>query len=134
MLNTFSDRMGKTQGIRLRMAPPIKASSNIGNSEFPVVARDGAGTVPVENSGIADRVKKWIGEDKLVVLMSETKAGELDPAIYESGRKLLELGAVDSGDMTFEAAVTKVMFLLGQYRDISIIKKNFKNSLAGEIS
>jgi len=94
----------------------------------------GAGTVPMENSGISEKVKKWIGEDKLVVLMSETKAGELDPSIYESGRRLLELGAVDSGDMTFEAAVTKVMFLLGQYRDMAIIKKNFRNSLAGEIS
>ncbi len=94
----------------------------------------GAGTVPVHNSGIIDRVEKWLAEDKLVVLMSETKAGGLDPAIYESGKKLLELGVVDSGDMTFEAAITKIMFLLGQYKDISIIKKNFKNSLAGEIS
>ena len=94
----------------------------------------GAGTLPVHNSGIAEKVKKWISEEKLVVLMSETKAGKLDPAIYESGKKLLEMGVVDSGDMTFEAAITKIMFLLGQYNDISIIKKNFKNSLAGEIS
>ena len=66
--------------------------------------------------------------------MSETKAGKLDPGIYESGKRLLDMGVVDSGDMTFEATITKVMFLLGQYEDISIIKKNFRKSLAGEIT
>jgi len=94
----------------------------------------GAGTIPFQKSGIIEKVEKWISEDKLVVLMSETKAGRLDPAIYESGKKLLEMGVVDSGDMTFEAAIMKTMFLLGQYKDVSLIKKNFKNSLAGEIS
>ncbi len=104
------------------------------NIRAVIIIGYGAGTVPVRNSGITEKVEKWVSEDKLVVLMSETKAGELDPGIYESGKKLLEMGVVDSGDMTFEAAITKIMFLLGQYGDISIIKKNFKNSLAGEIS
>ncbi len=94
----------------------------------------GAGTIPVENSGILEKVKRWIAEDKLVVFTSETKAGSLYPNLYESGKKLLDLGAVDSGDMTFEATITKIIFLLGQYRSVSIIKKNFKKSLAGEIS
>ncbi|MEN8222497.1 MAG: asparaginase [Acidobacteriota bacterium] len=104
------------------------------NIRAVIIIGYGAGTVPVHNSGIAEKVEKWLSEDKLVVLMSETKAGGLDPRLYESGKKLLEAGVVDSGDMTFEAAITKIMFLLGQYKDVSIIKKNFKNSLAGEIS
>jgi len=94
----------------------------------------GAGTVPMGNSGILEKVKKWVDDGKLVVFTSETKAGSLHPNLYESGKKLLDLGAVDSGDMTFEATITKVIFLLGQYVDMAIIKKNFKKSLAGEIS
>ena len=94
----------------------------------------GAGTIPLKGSGIIEKVKIWIDEGKLVVLMSETKAGTLHPSIYESGKRLLDLGVIGSGDMTFEAAVTKTMFLLGQYDDISIIKKNFKKPLAGEIT
>ena len=31
-LSTFSDRMGNTQGIRLRMAPPRKASNSMYNN------------------------------------------------------------------------------------------------------
>jgi len=104
------------------------------NIRAVIIIGYGAGTVPIDKTGILEKVEKWISEDKLVVLMSETKAGKLDPGIYESGEKLLEMGVVDSGDMTFEAAITKIMFLLGQYRDISIIKKNFGKSLAGEIS
>jgi len=104
------------------------------NIRAVIIIGYGAGTVPIDNSGIPEKIEKWMSEGKLVVLMSETKAGKLDPVIYESGKKLLDLGVVDSGDMTFEATITKIMFLLGQYKDISIIKKNFSKSLAGEIT
>ncbi len=94
----------------------------------------GAGTVPIKESGLLNRITEWISEDKLIILMSETRAGTLQPAIYESGKLLLDMGVIDSGDMTFEATITKTMFLLSQYDKISIIKKNFKKSIAGEIT
>jgi len=41
---------------------------------------------------------------------------------------------ISAGDMTFEAAATKLMFLLGQYDQPELIKGNFQKSLAGELS
>lgn len=94
----------------------------------------GAGTFPIPAPEFLKRVENWIAQGKLVVVASETKAGKVDPKLYESGDELLRRGALHTGDMTFEAAITKLMFLLGQYREQALIKKNFTHSLAGEIS
>ncbi len=94
----------------------------------------GAGNIPLKNNDLFERVKAWIKDGKIVALLSETKAGKVDTSLYESGNKLLEAGVIHSKDMTFEAVITKLMFLLGQYQDTKLIKKYFKKSLSGEIS
>ena len=92
----------------------------------------GAGNIPLKNNDLLEKVCKWIEDGKIVALLSETKAGKVDTSLYESGNKLLKAGVIHSKDMTFEAVVTKLMFLLGQYKDVKSIKKYFKKSLAGE--
>jgi len=94
----------------------------------------GAGNIPLNNNDLFERIKTWIDEGKIVALLSETKAGKVDTSLYESGNKLLNAGVIHSKDMTFEAVITKMMFLLGQYKDINLVKKYFNKSLAGEIS
>ncbi|MCP5051060.1 MAG: asparaginase [bacterium] len=94
----------------------------------------GAGTLSLEAGSLVKRVEGWIDKGKLVILMSETQAGKVAPQLYESGNELLKLGVLHSADMTFEASITKLMFLLGQYKQLPIIKKNFSKSLAGEIT
>lgn len=94
----------------------------------------GAGTFALGVCNLLERVDEWLDQGKLVVLMSETRAGALEPQLYESGSQLLDRGALHTGDMTFPAGITKMMFLLGQYSDNAIIKKNFQKNLAGELS
>jgi L-asparaginase len=94
----------------------------------------GAGTLSLQSGGLMNRVESWINDGKLVILMSAAIGGKLEPGLYEPGSHLLKLGVLHSGDMTYEATITKLMFLLGQYSEIAIIKKNFNKSLAGEIS
>lgn len=94
----------------------------------------GAGTLSLETGELLKRIETWIEQGKLVVLMSETRAGKLAPNLYQSGSELLKRGVLHTGDMTFEATITKLMFLLGQYTEPGIIKKNFTKSLAGEIT
>lgn len=94
----------------------------------------GAGNVAARDNDLIDRVKKWHREGRLVVILSETTAGRLEPGLYESGARLLDAGAVHGGDMTFAAAITKLMFLLGQYSDEDSVRRGFLASLAGERS
>ncbi|MCP4153440.1 MAG: asparaginase [bacterium] len=94
----------------------------------------GAGTIFLDSEDLLKQIDGWIAAGKLVILMSETRAGKLDPSLYESGSELLKRGVLHTGDMTFEASITKLMFLLGQYKEPALIRKNFTRSLAGEIS
>ncbi|HDP95039.1 MAG TPA: asparaginase [Candidatus Aminicenantes bacterium] len=99
-----------------------------------VLVAFGAGNVSLKNGNLIDRVKQWHREGRLVVILSESGAGRLDPGLYESGARLLDAGAVHGGDMTFAASITKLMFLLGHCDDPAGIRKGFLSSLAGERS
>lgn len=94
----------------------------------------GAGTLSLQSGDLLKMVETWIEEGKLVVLMSESRAGKVNPSLYESGSELLKRGVLHTGDMTFEASITKLMFLLGEYQEPAMIRKYFSKSLAGEIS
>jgi L-asparaginase len=44
------------------------------------------------------------------------------------------MGVVSGADLTTEAAITKLMFALGQSTDIQEVKKILRHSIAGEMS
>jgi len=52
---------------------------------------------------------------------------------YETSRELQEAGVVSGKDITVEAAVTKMMFLLGQELPLADIKAYLAQNMSGEI-
>lgn len=94
----------------------------------------GAGTIPLQSGNLPARVGQWLEAGKVVVLASEARGGTIEPRLYESGNRLLEMGVISAADMTFEATVTKLMFLLGQYDRPDLVAGHFQKSLAGEMT
>ena len=54
--------------------------------------------------------------------------------LYETGRQLLEAGIISGHDSTVEAALTKLMFLLGQGLNAEEIRQQMNISIAGEVT
>ena len=54
--------------------------------------------------------------------------------IYQVGKKALSTGVIEAYDMTTEAAVTKLMWALGQTSNLEEIKKIFETNYAGEVT
>jgi glutamyl-tRNA(Gln) amidotransferase subunit D len=54
--------------------------------------------------------------------------------VYYTGRDLLQRGVVPLGDMLAETALVKLMWVLGQRKDLNEIKKTMLTNVAGELS
>lgn len=100
-----------------------------------VVEAFGAGNIPVSGpyDGLA-LVQRCLDRGMVAVVTSQAPYDAVDLSKYENSRRLLDIGVLSAGDMTFEATVTKLMHLLGRYEDVATVKKQFMANLAGERS
>jgi L-asparaginase len=69
-----------------------------------------------------------------VVATSQCLYDSANLGVYQVGTRLLALGVIQAHDMTSEAAMTKLMWGIGQGMNGDEIKKLFATNLAGEIS
>lgn len=79
-------------------------------------------------------LKDAISNNKIIVDISQCKGGSVKLGMYETSRKLQQMGVLSGYDMTFEAAVTKLMYLMGQGLATADIKKMMEISIAGELT
>lgn len=98
-----------------------------------IVRSFGAGNAP-DLPWLLKGLKSLIERGIPVLNVSQCPAGEVDMVKYQAGRNYLEIGVIGAGDMTFEAALTKTMYLLGQGYQSEAFKEQFGTNLNGELS
>lgn len=122
----------------LKLIPNTKPAifdvlSNLGYRGI-VLEAFGAGGLHFLRRNLLEKLEALTKAGISVVACSQCLYEPSDFSIYEVGRRLLECGVIPGRDMTTEAAVTKLMWALGQTDDPEEVRVMFDTDMAGEVS
>jgi L-asparaginase len=93
----------------------------------------GAGNTTTDQ-WFTDLLKTAIDGGKVILDISQCKVGTVELGRYETSKQLKDIGVANGYDMTYEAAVTKMMHLLGQIKDPNEVRHYLEVDLRGELT
>lgn len=105
----------------------------IGGLRGVILETYGAGNAPT-GEWFLSRIEKAIDRGIIVLNVSQCSRGAVELGLYETSRGLLNAGVISGYDTTIEAALTKMMVLLGQDLEPEEVKMLLNKSLKGEIT
>ncbi|MEQ8583421.1 MAG: asparaginase [Marinoscillum sp.] len=78
-------------------------------------------------------LQKAIKKEIIIYNVSQCSGGEVIQGRYETSKRLNDIGVLSGGDITTEAAITKLMFLLGTEKNLDEVRKKLVIPLNGEM-
>lgn len=93
----------------------------------------GSGNSPSEKwflDSLSDAIKKGI----IILNVSQCNGGRVIQGRYQTSKDLLRIGVLSGGDITTEAAITKMMFLLGNETKDAEIRRKLTEPMVGEMA
>jgi len=93
----------------------------------------GAGNAPTDQ-WLLDDLQQAIGGGLYIVNVTQCSGGSVIPGQYETSRELERMSMINGRDITTEAAITKLMYLLGNDVSGKSFSTIFETSIRGEMT
>lgn len=122
----------------LRLFPGIRAewvrhALALPGLRAAVLTTFGSGNGPTDPEFIG-ALREARGRGILLLNVTQCVGGRVEQGKYATSQAFQEMGIVPGADLTVEAAVTKLMFLLGRHADNASVARDLTIPLAGELS
>lgn len=131
------DRLDDNVGV-IRLFPGIRAewvrhALATPGLKAAVLTTFGSGNGPTD-PGFVAALKEATDRGIALVNVTQCVGGRVEQGRYETSRAFVELGVISGHDLTVEAAITKLMFLLRQGMNAQELRDRFEQPLCGEIT
>ncbi len=93
----------------------------------------GAGHIPSAGMSLIPAIHAATARGVPIVVCTQCIIGSTQMELYHVGRAALDAGAIPAMDMTPEAALVKLMWILGQTKDLRNVESMMQKSFVGEI-
>ena len=111
----------------------LRAMLSIEGLRAVVLETYGAGNAPTAPEFIR-AVREAVARGLLVMNVTQCSGGRVAMELYETGRQLQEAGVICGHDITTEAAIAKLMYVLGQNLPAERTQRLLRHALRGEFT
>jgi L-asparaginase len=111
----------------------VQAIINTKDLKGLIIETFGSGNAPTYR-WFLDDLKQFISDGGIIFNVTQCHGGSVEMGLYETSREMLSAGVISGKDITSEASVTKLMFLLGVCPSKKEVVECLNKSIAGEIS